>query len=138
MKNLLFEKDNANWIDEIIAVKKQFNNKNHPSIISTPIQASLKRNVEFVYQKFLDKRKKIKPKFEVGDSGTIADKTNIFSEGDTTNWSYKLYTITEFIHYTIPTYLMNNLPERYKGALLKKTGLTIEENTKVMKKLELR
>ena len=33
----------------------------------SPIQASFKSNEEFVYRNFLDKRKKVKPKFQVND-----------------------------------------------------------------------
>ena len=60
-----------------------------------------------------------------------------FSEGDTTNWSYKLYKITEIFNDTIPSYKINNLLERYNESLLKKTKLTMKENNSVMKKLRL-
>ena len=60
-----------------------------------------------------------------------------FSKGDTTNWSYKLYKITELIIDTIPSYRLDNLPERYNEALLKKTELTMNENISVMKKLRI-
>ena len=33
-----------------------------------------------------------------------ADKRKVFVEGDTNNWYFKLYTITEFIIDTKPTY----------------------------------
>ena len=52
-----------------------------------------------------------------------------------TNWSYKLYKITEIFYDTIPCYHIDNLPERYNEALLKKTELSLEENKDVMKKL---
>ena len=54
-----------------------------------------------------------------------------------TNWSYKLYKITETINDTIPSYRLDNLPERYNESLLKKTDLTLKENNSVMKKLNL-
>ena len=41
------------------------------------------------------------------------------------NWSYKLYKLTEIINDTIPSYRIDNLPERYNEALLKKTELTM-------------
>ena len=59
----------------------------------------------------------------------------MFSKSDTTNWSYKLYKITEIINDTIPAYKINNLSERYNESLLKKTELTMKENDNVMKKL---
>ena len=51
-----------------------------------------------------------------------------------TNWFYKLYKLTEIIDGTIPSYRLDNLPERYNEALLKKTELTMKENKDVMKK----
>ena len=54
-----------------------------------------------------------------------------------TNWSYKLYKISEIINDTIPSYKINNLPERYNESLLKKTDLALKENDNVMKKLKI-
>ena len=39
-----------------------------------------------------------------------ADLRRTFSKGDTTNWSYKLYEITEVINDTIPSYRTDELP----------------------------
>ena len=103
----------------------------------TPIQASLNENEGFVYKNLLDKRCKVKPKFRVNDLIRTADLKRTFSKSDTTNWSYKLYIITEIINDTIPTYRIDNLPERYNEALLKKTELSMQENKDFMKKLNL-
>ena len=103
----------------------------------TPIQASLKKNEGYVYKNLLDKRKKIKPRYEIGDLVRTADLKKTFSKGDTTNWSYRIYKITEIINDTIPTYKIDNLKERYNGSLFKKTELTLKENDAVMKKLNL-
>ena len=103
----------------------------------TPIQASLKKNEGFVYKNLLDKRIKIKPKFQINDLVRTADLLKTFSQGDTTNWSYKLYKITEIINDTVSSYRLNNLPERYNEALLKKTELSLKENRDVMKKLNI-
>ena len=102
-----------------------------------PIQASLKKNEGFVYKNLLDKRKKVIPKFQINDFVRTADLKKTFSKSDTTNWSYKLYKITEIINDTIPSYKINNLPERYNEALLKKTELTLKENNTVMQKIGL-
>ena len=48
-----------------------------------------------------------------------------------------MYKITEIINDTIPTYHIDNLPERYNEALLKKTNSTLKENKDVMKTLNL-
>ena len=45
----------------------------------TPIQASLKKNEGFVHKNLLDKRKKIKPKFQVNDLIRVADLKKTFS-----------------------------------------------------------
>ena len=103
----------------------------------TPIQASLKKNEGYVYKNLLDKRKKVKPKFQINDLVRTADLKRTFSKGDTTNWSYKLYKITEIINDTVPSYKIDNLSERYNESLLKKTNLSMKENKDVMKKLNI-
>ena len=46
--------------------------------------------------------------------------------------------ITEIINGTIPRYKIDNLPERYYEAFLKKTELTLTENKEVIKALYLK
>ena len=137
LKKIVFEQGDAKWIDILPTITKQYNKRIHSSTKLTPIQGSLKKNESFVYKNLLDKRKKIKPKFQINDLVRVADLMKTFSKGDTTNWSYKLYKITEIINDTIPSYKINNLPERYNESLLKKTNLTLKENNSVMKKLRL-
>ena len=134
---IVFERGDANWIDVLPTITKQYNNRIHSSTKLTPIQASLKKNEGYVYKNLLDKRKKVKPKFQINDLVRTSDLKRTFSKGDTTNWSYKLYKITETINDTIPTYHNDNLPERYNEALLKKTELTLKENDNVIKKLKI-
>ena len=102
----------------------------------TPIQASLKKNEGFVYKNLLDKRKKVKPKFQTNNLVRTADIKKTFSKGDTTNWSYKLYKITEIIKDTIPRYKIDNLKERYNESLLKKTELTIKLKQRCYEKIK--
>ena len=52
-----------------------------------------------------------------------ADNRKVFSKGDTTNRSYKLYTITETIHDTTPSYLHNFLPDGYNANLIRSTKM---------------
>ena len=137
LKKIVFEHGDAKWIDILPTITKQYNNRIHSSTKLTPIQASLKKNEGFVYKNLLDKRKKIKPKFQINDLVRVADLKKTFSKGDTTNWSYKLYKITEIINDTIPSHKIDNLPERYNESLLKKTNLTMKENNGVMKKLKI-
>ena len=137
LKKIVFENGDAKWIDILPTITKQYNNKVHSSTKLTPIQASLKKNEGYVYKNLLDKRKKVKPKFQINDLVRTADLKKTFSKGDTTSWSYKLYKITEIVKETIPAYKIDGLKERYNEALLKKTELTMTENNSVMKKLGL-
>ena len=138
IRNLLekpvFERGDGNWIDILSTITKQYNIKVHSSTKLTPIQASLKKNEDYVYKILLDKRRKIKPKYEKGNLVRTADLKRTFSKSDTTIWSYKLYKITEIVNDSIPSYKINNLPERHNESLLKKTDLTLKENNSVMKK----
>ena len=137
VKKPVFEKGDGNWIDVLPVITKQYNNRIHSSTKLSPKDASLKKNEGFVYKNLLDKRKKVKPKYEIGDLIRTADLKKTFSKGDTTNWSYKLYKITEIINDTIPSYKIDNLTERYSESLLKKTELTLKQNKDVMKVLNL-
>ena len=137
LKKIVFEHGDANWIDVLQTITKQYNNKVHSSTKLTPKDASLKKNEGFVYKNLLDKRKIVKPKFQINDLVRTADLKKTFSKGDTTNWSYKLYKITEIVNDTIPSYKIDNLSERYNESLLKKTDLTLKENNSVMKKLKI-
>ena len=111
----------------------------------TPNQASKKVNEKEVYSNLQDKRRKLNPKYILTHRNILtrnirlrtADIKRVFSKGDSTNWSYKLYTITEVIHDTIASYRINNLPERYKENLLLPTKLTLEQDNQVMKNLNL-
>ena len=136
LKKPVFERGDGNWIDVLPTITKQSNTRIHSSTKLTPTQASLKKNEGYVYNNLLDKRKKIKPKFQLNDLVRVADLKKTFSKGDTTNWSCKLYRITEIINDTIPSYHIDNLPERYNMSLLKKTELTMKENKDVMKKIK--
>ena len=108
LKRPVFEKGDGNWIDILSTITKQYTNRIHSSTKLSPKDASLKKNEGFVYENLLDKRKEIKPKFQINDLVRVADFKKTFSKGDTTNWSYKLYKITEITNDTIPSYHINN------------------------------
>ena len=103
----------------------------------TPNQASKKSNEKSVYNYLKDNREVRKPRYKLGQLVRTADIKKVFSKGDSTNWSYKLYTITEVNHDTIPSYRIDYLPERYNENLLLPTKLVLDENNHVMKKLNL-
>ena len=137
LKKPVFEKGNADWLSELPSAIKQYNNTIHHSTKMTPIQASKKSNEKLVYSNLRDDRAKQKPRFHLSQLVRTADIKRVFSKGDSTNWSYNLYTITGVIHDTIPSYRMDYLPERYNQNLLLPTKLSLEENKKVMKELNL-
>ena len=126
LKKIVFEQGDAKWIDILPTITKQYNNRVHSSTKLSPKDASLKKNEGYVYKTLIDKRKKVKPKFQINDLVRVADLKKTFSKGDTTNWSYKLYNITEIINDTIPSYHIDNLKERYNESLLKKTELSLK------------
>ena len=103
----------------------------------TPVPASKKSKEKLVYNKLRDKREFQKPKFKLGQKVRTSDIRKVFSKGDSTNYSYKLYAITEVIHDTIPSYRIDYFPERYNENLLLPTKLSLEQNKKIMKELNL-
>ena len=103
----------------------------------TPNQASKTSNEGKVYSNLKDNREAHKPKFVLDQLVRTADIKRVFSKGDSTNWSYKLYTITEIVHDTIPSYRIDYLPERYNEKLLLPTKLSLEQNNQIMKELNL-
>ena len=137
LKKPVFLPGNADWLSELPSVIKNYNNSIHSSTKMTPIQASKKSNEKEVYSNLKDDRKVRKPKLKLGDLVRTSDIKKVFSKGDSTNYSYKLYTKTEVIHNTIPSYRIDYLPERYNQNLLLPTKLSLEENNEVMKKLNL-
>ena len=119
MKKPVFEKRNA----ELPSVIKQYKNTIHNSTKLTPIQAGKKSNEKEIYINFQGRRVKEQPKFKLGQLVRTADIKRVFSKGDNTNYSYKLYALTEVIHNTIPSYRIDYLPEIYNEHLLRPTKL---------------
>ena len=137
LKKPVFETAKADWLSELPSVVKKFNNTIHHSIKMTTVQASKKSNEKIVYNNLKDNRVKEKPEYRLGQLVRTSDIKRVFSKGDSTNYSYLLYTITEVIHDTIPSYRIDCLPETYNENLLLPTKLTLEENNQVMKELKL-
>ena len=137
LKKPVFLAGSADWISELSSVTKQYNNTIHHSIKMTPNQASKKSNEKLVYSNLQDRRIKQKPKFKLGQLVRTADIKRVFSKGDSTNYSYKSYTIIEVIHDTIPSYRIDYLPERYNENLLLPTKLTLEQINNNIKELNL-
>ena len=140
LKKPIFLAGEASWISELLSfIKniKKYSNTIHHSIKMTPIQASKKSNEKEVYSNLQDKRRKLNPKYKLGQLVRTSDIQKVFSKGDSTNYSYLLYTITEVIHNTIPSYRNDYLPERYNDNLLLPSKLTLEQKNKVLIELNL-
>ena len=67
----------------------------------TPSQASKKSNEKEVYTNLTGDRRIQTPKYKLGQLIRTADIRKVFSNRDSTNFSYRLHTITEVIHDTI-------------------------------------
>ena len=79
----------------------------------TPIHASKKANDKEVNSNFQDRSVRQQTKFKFRQLVHTADIERVFSNGDSTNYRYNLYTITEVLHNTILSYRHNYLTERY-------------------------
>ena len=73
LKKIVFEQGDANWIDILPTITKQYNNRVHSSTKLSPNDASSKKNEGIVYNDLLGKRKKIEPKFQKNDLVRTAD-----------------------------------------------------------------
>ena len=78
LEKFAFEQRKWKWRIEIIAVTKQYNNTINWTTKATPIQGSSKKTEEYVYINFLDKTKKLKPKFKIVDLARKAVKSDFF------------------------------------------------------------
>ena len=137
LKKPVFEKGNVNLKPEMPPVFKQYNNTIHYIIKKTPVQASKKSNEKEVCSNLKDEREIQESKFNLGQLVRTADIEKVISKGDSTNYSYKLHTVTEVLHNTILSYRLSYLTERYNENLLLPPNLTLDENNQVMKKLNL-
>ena len=108
----IFEKGDGNCIDVLPTKTKQYKKQLHTSFNLTPIQASLKKSEGYVYNNLLDKMKRTNPKFKIHDLVRVSDLKKTFLKDDTTNWSYRLFKITEIIKDTKPGCKNDNLKER--------------------------
>ena len=137
LKSKIFLKGNSDWLSEITSIMKKNINTIHNSIEMTSIQTSKKSNENEVYSNLQDNREVRKPKFILGQLVRTADIKKVLPKRDSTNYSYKLYTITDVLHNTIPNYKLNYLHESYNQNLLLPTKLSFEQNNQIMKELNL-
>ena len=66
------------------------------------------------------RRKRFDPQFKLSRLARATHIEKTSRKGYSTNWIYKLYTINEVIHDTLPSHRINYLPERYNENFYKK------------------
>ena len=84
LKKPVFEKGNADWLNELPSVIKQYKNTIHQSIKMTPNQAKKKSNEKAVFDNLRDDRQNQRPEFNLGDLVRTADIKRVLSKGDST------------------------------------------------------
>ena len=135
LKKPVFEKGNADWISELPCFIKSIIIhfitlfKWHPFKLVRKWKKSVCQSPNETQQKKL--------KFKLGQFVRTADITKVFVIGDSKNWSYKLYTITEVTHDTFPSNRVNYLPDIYNENLSRSTNLTLYETNKILRELNL-
>ena len=118
-------------MSDIPSVIKKFITTIDNSIKKTLIQFFKKQtNKQEVYPILKDNGEVRKPKIILGQLVRTADIKKYF-KGGSTNYSYKIYTLTEVFKKTIPSYRLNYLTKRLNENLLLPTKLSHEENDQV-------
>lgn len=138
------------WIDMIDDLFEWYNNKNHSSIKTTPIQKwkdPEEENQEIkTYKSYLASKKR-KTLFKVGDNVRISASKGVFKKGYTQNWSQEIFQVKRISYPNdkeepVLYYLSDRNNEEIKGGFyeqeLQKTELNgiflIEEVLKERKK----
>ena len=118
LKKVGFEKGDGNWINILATILKQYNNRNPSSTKLTPIRSICKKNEGFVYHKLVDKRKKVKPKFQLNDLLRTTGLRKSFPKGETTICSNQLHEITENVNVVMILYQVTKTII-YRGDIMK-------------------
>ena len=87
----MFINGNGNWVNILNDAVVTYNNNIHSTINMTPVDAS--NNPDKVKYSFIYRY--IKPKLKVVDYVRNADKRNIFSKGNTSNWNREMFKVNE-------------------------------------------
>ena len=116
---------------------KKYNNTIHQIINLTPLEASKEIGEKPAFDNLQEGRQKRNPHFGLGQIVRTAEVTKTFTNADTKKWSCKSYAITEVLHDTFPSYIINYLLERYNENNLSSPKFYLDENSQLMKKLNL-
>ena len=99
----------------------------------SPIQTSKVAIDESIICNLVGKRKKRKPKYNIGFLVRTTDKRKTFPEGGRTVFSYALYTITQLLHDTVPSLRIKFSTARYNENILGLSVSTLYENSQFTK-----
>ena len=103
---------NAQYLDFLTKILKQYNNTKHSSIKMTPTEASNKKNEGVVYFNLYGdmETSKQKPKFKIGDKVRISKyKRKVFDKGYEPNWTEEVFIIHNIPHTNPITYKIKDL-----------------------------
>jgi hypothetical protein len=108
-----------NWINMLDKLLSDYNNRIHSTIKMTPVEGSLEKNEEKVWNNMNFNKNNIstnaKAKFKVGDTVRISRMKGTFEKGYLPNWSEELFTVIK-VKKTIPfTYQLKDV----NGELIK-------------------
>ena len=108
--------NNTQYLDILPSIVEKYNNRKHTSIKMTPVEASLKKNEDEVFENLYEgqaPRRRLaearraplqtpRPKFSVGDRVRITKfKRKVFDKGFTPNWTEEVFVVDE-IKYADP------------------------------------
>lgn len=103
-------KGNYKYLDSLPQLLKEYNSTVHRTIGMRPIDASLKKNEEFLLRKIYSPRgKSKKPKYAEGDHVRISKRKTLFAKGYTPNWSAEIFKITNVQNTEPYTYLLSDM-----------------------------
>ena len=85
LKKPVFDNGEGMWVNVLPTITTQEIYSKRSSNKLTPIQAALIPFEKFLYHNFLDKRKKPKPNYKIGDLVRTTDLKKTFSKRDSTN-----------------------------------------------------
>ena len=107
LKKPVFLAGNANWIGEISSVRNKYNNTVQQSTKLTPNETSKNLKERVTFDTLQNRSRKHIPKNKVGGLVRTSDFRSIFSEGDSSNYRYNFYTLTEVMYETFISYRRN-------------------------------
>ena len=117
MREKMFKYCSANstrkYIDIIDELVDQYNNTTHSSIKMTPVDASMRKNENRVWNNLYPEKAlgdpRPDPKLSVGDQVRITKKKKTFEKGYTPRWTEEIFIITKILYTNPVNYKIKDL-----------------------------